>query len=120
MDAFIALADHTRRAILLALVAGPQRVVDLANPLPISRPAVSKHLRLLGEAGLVVATPHGRETHYALAADGLAPVDRFLAQLTPATLPASTLDALGLEVRRTTRERTSERRATPTTTKETA
>ena len=53
MDVFGALADPVRRSLLDELAAGPSRVVDLAARRPISRPAVSKHLRLLAEAGLV-------------------------------------------------------------------
>lgn len=61
------------------------RVADLAADLaadhPISRPAVSKHLRLLVEAGLVTAEVHGRERHYALTGEGFAPVADLLAEL---------------------------------------
>ena len=87
-------------------------MVDLAADHPISRPAVSKHLRLLTEAGLVTATEHGRERHYSLTPEGLAPVASLVATLTgpprrrgfdPAALDA--LDALDTEVRRTSRER---------------
>ena len=68
MDVFAALADPVRRSLLEEVAAGPVRVVDLAATRPISRPAVSKHLRLLAEAGLVTATDRGRERHYALGA----------------------------------------------------
>ncbi|MFC8620969.1 ArsR family transcriptional regulator [Streptomyces anulatus] len=51
MDPFIALADPVRRDLLRTLASGPARVVDLAARHPISRPAVSEHLRLLTEAG---------------------------------------------------------------------
>ena len=51
MDVFAALADPVRRSLLGRLAGGPARVVDLAAGLPISRPAVSRHLRLLPEAG---------------------------------------------------------------------
>ncbi len=54
-----AIADPTRRAILDRLRAGPLPVCDLARGLPVSRPAVSQHLRVLAEAGLLVATPQG-------------------------------------------------------------
>uniref|UniRef100_UPI0011BAA62E metalloregulator ArsR/SmtB family transcription factor n=1 Tax=Escherichia coli TaxID=562 RepID=UPI0011BAA62E len=59
MDPYAALADPVRRALLRQLAAGPARVVDLAAAHPISRPAISRHLRLLGEAGLVAADSHG-------------------------------------------------------------
>ncbi|MBB2893366.1 metalloregulator ArsR/SmtB family transcription factor [Flexivirga oryzae] len=107
MDAFEALADPIRRGLLQRLAAGPARVVDLAAEHSISRPAVSKHLRLLTEADLVTATTHGRERHYAITADGLEPVRHYLAGLRAGAppIPERALDALDLEVRRTTRER---------------
>lgn len=106
MDAFAALADPTRRRLLERMAAGTARVVDLATGLPISRPAVSKHLRLLGEAGLVVAEPHGRETHYTLKVAALAPVTAFIEGLRPRPPVAGhLLDGLDLEVRRTANER---------------
>ncbi|GAA4381713.1 metalloregulator ArsR/SmtB family transcription factor [Nocardioides caricicola] len=105
MDAFAALADPVRRELLVELAAGPARVVDLADARPISRPAVSRHLRLLAEAGLVVAEDRGRERHYALRRDGLRPVAAYLAGLRPSPLTANALDALDTEVRRATRDR---------------
>lgn len=112
MDVFAALADPVRRSLLRALTAGPQRVVDLADGLPISRPGVSKHLRLLTEAGLVGVEVRGRERHYSLRPDGLAPVAAYVAGLVvrPAPLTQNALDALDTEVRRTARDR---RRTTP-------
>ena len=104
MDAFRALADPIRRELLRTLAHGPARVVDLAAAHPISRPAVSKHLRVLVEGGLVSAQAHGRERHYALAHDGMAPVRALLVDLAPRPrFDASVLDALDLEVRRTVR-----------------
>lgn len=107
MDAFEALADPVRRAILRRLARGPARVVDLAADHDISRPAVSKHLRLLGEARLVTAEPRGRERHYRLTPEGLGPVQQLLDELGSARVrfPESVLDGLDLEVRRTGRER---------------
>ena len=106
MDAFAALADPVRRALLLTLAAGPARVVDLAAAHPISRPAVSKHLRLLTEAGLAAVENRGRERHYALDRSGLAPVAVLLDQLRPTPpFAEAALDGLDLEVRRTVRER---------------
>jgi DNA-binding transcriptional ArsR family regulator len=106
VDAFAALADPVRRDLLVELAAGPARVVDLADARPISRPAISRHLRLLTEAGLVRAEERGRERHYALRPSGLEPVAAYVAGLrrTP-PLTAHVLDALETEVRRTTRER---------------
>lgn len=57
---FAALADPTRRAILAQLAEGEQTVGDLARPFEISRPAISKHLRVLERAGLVWRTRDGR------------------------------------------------------------
>lgn len=106
MEAFAALADPVRRGILRELATGPRRVVDLSARRQISRPAVSRHLRLLLEAGLVEAVPRGRERHYRLAAAGLDPVRSFVDGLTgpQPRFAESDLDALTLEVRRTVRE----------------
>ena len=107
MDAFEALADPVRRGLLTRLASGSARVVDLAAEYPISRPAISKHLRLLTEADLVTATTLGRERHYAIRRDGLQPVQSYLVGLRPARppIPEHALDALDMEVRRTTRDR---------------
>ena len=99
-----------RRELLRALAAGPARVVDLAVGHPISRPAISKHLRLLTEAGLTSVEDRGRERHYSLDRSGLAPVSRLLEELRPAPPFAdAALDGLDLEVRRAVRERSATR-----------
>ena len=106
MDPFAALADPVRRGLLRALAAGPARVVDLAAAHAISRPAISKHLRLLTEAGLASVEDRGRERHYALDRSGLAPVQELLDELRPTPPFAdAAFDGLDLEVRRTVRER---------------
>jgi len=115
VDAFAALADPVRRDLLVALVAGPARVVDLTERHRITRPAISRHLRVLGEAGLVTAETRGRERHYALDAAGLAPVTAYLRALAGPPVPEHVLDGLDLEVRRTVRDR----RTHPTATEET-
>lgn len=104
---FEALADPVRRDLLMRLSRGPARVVDLAAEHPISRPAISKHLRLLADAGLVRAETLGRERHYTIEAAGLAPLRDYLEQVRPPRppIPEHALDGLDLEVRRTTRER---------------
>ena len=109
MDTFAALADPVRRALLEEVAAGPVRVVDLAAAHPISRPAVSKHLRLLTEAGLVEPQERGRERHYALVADGLSPVAALLERLTLGGTPVTSqsLDALDTEICRTVRDRSA-------------
>jgi DNA-binding transcriptional ArsR family regulator len=66
-----ALGDGTRRAILEQLRRGPRPVGELASALPVSRPAVSQHLRVLEEAGLVSARSEGTRRIYALVPDGL-------------------------------------------------
>lgn len=104
MDAFAALADPVRRDLLRALAAGPVRVVDLAAGRSISRPAISKHLRLLTQAGLASVEERGRERHYRLTPSGLEPVQGLLEDLrVPVRVPESAFDALDLEVRRTVR-----------------
>jgi len=65
-DPFAALGDPHRRAIVVVLIDGPRSVQEIANVLPISRPAVSRHLRLLKEAGLVVDEPVGARRLYRL------------------------------------------------------
>lgn len=111
MDAFAALSDPVRRELLRQLAAGPARVVDMASAHPISRPAISKHLRALGSAGLVTADDVGRERHYRLDRAGLAPVSALLAELAPAQpapappIAEQAFDGLELEVRRVGRDR---------------
>lgn len=73
-----ALGHQTRREILGLLQAGPQPVGKLAAQLPISRPAVSKHLRLLEEAQLVGYDPDGASNIYFLKAEGFAEARRYL------------------------------------------
>ncbi|GEK21360.1 ArsR/SmtB family transcription factor [Cellulomonas xylanilytica] len=105
MDPFAGLADPVRRDLLRTLARGGARVVDLAAMHPISRPAVSKHLRVLVDAGLVRAETHGRERHYALVPSGLDPVRDLLRDLGPRPrFDESALDGLDLEVRRTVRD----------------
>lgn len=116
MDAFAAIGDPVRRDLVARLARGSARVVDLAAEHPISRPAISKHLRLLTEAGLVTATDHGRERHYALVPTGLTPLRDWLDALAPnPRLSETALDALDLEVRRTVRERRPDTTTRPTT-----
>lgn len=67
----LALSDATRRAILAALAAGPRSAGELGAPFPISAPAVSQHLALLREAGLVEVERVGRHRVYSLRPDPL-------------------------------------------------
>ena len=73
-----ALADPTRRAVLESLRSGPQAVTAIATRLPVSRPAVSQHLAVLREAGLVEAETRGTARLYRLRAEGLAELKRWL------------------------------------------
>ena len=76
-----ALGDPTRRAIFERLARGPLAVGELANALPVSRPAVSQHLKVLKEARLVRDRPEGTRRVYRLDLDGVAALrsyfDRF-------------------------------------------
>jgi DNA-binding transcriptional ArsR family regulator len=66
-----ALGDPTRRRVLTLLRSGPRAVVDIAAEMPVSRPAVSQHLRVLKEAGLVTERSHGTRHLYAIDTEGL-------------------------------------------------
>jgi DNA-binding transcriptional ArsR family regulator len=76
--AFDALGDPMRRRLLELLHAGPRPVGELAAELPIGRPAVSKHLRVLEGAGLVRHRSEGTRNLYALAPEGLTGVQQWL------------------------------------------
>jgi DNA-binding transcriptional ArsR family regulator len=77
-DPFEALGDEHRREILRLLSAGDKPVQQIAAALPISRPAVSRHLRLLKEAGLVAEHAHGTRRIYYLREEGLNAVQEYL------------------------------------------
>ena len=77
-DPFDALGDQNRRAIVELLRAGTKSVRQLADELPISRPAVSRHLRLLKEAGLVTDRAQGSSRLYELHDEGVAAVHEYL------------------------------------------
>jgi DNA-binding transcriptional ArsR family regulator len=81
VDGWTALGDPTRRAIVERLAEHPRAVGELASELPVSRPAVSQHLKVLKGAGLVVDRPAGNRRIYQLEPDGLgalrAELDRF-------------------------------------------
>ena len=80
-DPFDALGDPHRRAIVELLGAGEQSVQEIADRLPISRPSVSRHLRLLTDAGLVVAQPRGTRRLYRLHDQGVDVVRAYLEQV---------------------------------------
>lgn len=76
-----ALADPTRRTILEALREGPLPVGEIARELPVSRPAVSQHLRVLREAGLVSETPEGTKRIYRAEPEGLEELRHYLEEM---------------------------------------
>jgi DNA-binding transcriptional ArsR family regulator len=80
-DPFEALGDPHRRQILTLLGRGPQSVGELARELPITRPAVSRHLRLLKEAGLVTTHQRGTRRIYDVREAGVEAVRAYLEQV---------------------------------------
>jgi DNA-binding transcriptional ArsR family regulator len=80
-DPFEALGDPNRRAILELLGTKSRSVGEIADELPISRPAVSRHLRLLKQAGLVVEEAHGTRHIYRLHGKGIDAVEAYLTQV---------------------------------------
>ncbi len=73
-----ALADPTRRDIIDRLRGGPLPVGAIAKTMPVSRPAVSQHLRVLSDAGLLSVTPSGNRRLYAIAPDGVDALRQYL------------------------------------------
>src|SRR6186713_1887289 len=79
--AFSALADPTRRAILARLALGEATVMELAQPFEMTQPAVSRHLKVLEGAGLIIRRVEGTKRPCRLAPDAIAGVDQWLAML---------------------------------------
>lgn len=79
--AFAALADPTRRAILARLASGEATVMELAEPFEMTQPAISQHLKVLEEAGLVVRRVDGTKRPRRLAKEGIEAMDKWLAML---------------------------------------
>ena len=79
--AFSALADPTRRAILARLALGETTVMELARPFEITQPAVSRHLRVLEDAGLIARRIDGTSRPRRLAPAAIAQIDQWLAML---------------------------------------
>lgn len=77
-SALTALADPTRREVFESLRSGPRSVSDLAVRLPVSRPAVSQHLKVLKEAGLVTDRAEGTRRLYQIDPQGLGPLRQWL------------------------------------------
>jgi DNA-binding transcriptional ArsR family regulator len=80
-DPFDALGDSNRRAIVELLGSGERSVQEIADLLPISRPAVSRHLRVLKRAGLVVERPLGTRRIYELHDEGVEVVRAYMEQV---------------------------------------
>jgi DNA-binding transcriptional ArsR family regulator len=79
--AFSALADPTRRAIIARLAQGEATVLELAKPFAISQPAVSRHIRILADAGLITQRVAGARRPCRLAPDAFGEIDRWLATM---------------------------------------
>ena len=102
-----AMADEGRRKLLESLANGPATAGELAALLPIARPGVSRHLRVLREAGLVEVRQEAQRRIYALRPEPLAEVDEWLGRYR--RLWEQRLDALHTEVARGKREQRSTR-----------
>ncbi len=98
--ALAALADPTRRRVFEKLHSGPKAVGDIAHGLPVSRPAVSQHLRVLKDAGLVTDRPEGARRVYYIDPRGLGAIRKWLDQFWDVAL-----EAYAEEVKRSERKR---------------
>src|ERR1700756_287187 len=92
-NALAALADPTRRRVFERLKNGPHAVGEIAQGMTVSRPAVSQHLKVLKEAGLVTDRPEGTRRVYYLDPDGLAPLRAWLDQFWDQALVAFKAEA---------------------------
>jgi DNA-binding transcriptional ArsR family regulator len=110
IDTFQALADPTRRRIVAALSVGEQQVNDVVGKLDIHQSGVSRHLRILLEAGFVQMRPDGPRRLYSLRADPFQELDAWLE--TYRSLWAKRLDRFGeaLQKRRAARATTKEKK----------
>jgi len=84
--AFAALATSTRRAMLLLVRDEPRSVTEIAQHFDVSQQAVSHHLKVLRDAGLVAVRPAGQRRLYVVRPEGLEGLETFLAQLWPQSL----------------------------------
>src|SRR6266404_4997723 len=100
-NALSALADPTRRRVFERLRSGPHAVGEIARGLPVSRPAVSQHLKILKEAGLVADRPEGTRRVYYIDPAGIGALRKWLDQFWDQALAA-----FQAEIERETRERT--------------
>ena len=92
-NAFAALADPTRRRVFERLRSGPKPVARIARGLPVSRPAVSQHLKVLKEAGLVTDRPEGTRRVYQIDPHGLAALRAWLDRFWDEALTAFKIEA---------------------------
>jgi len=93
--ALAALADPTRRRVFERLKSGPQSVGVIARRMPVSRPAVSQHLKVLKEAGLVADRPEGTRRVYYIDPNGLGALRLWLNQFWDQALTAFQAEAEG-------------------------
>lgn len=108
MDAVLqAISDASRRTVMETLRVGPATVGELAALLPIARPGVSRHLRVLREAGLVDVRQEAQRRFYSLRPEPLAAVDEWLGSYR--ALWENRLDALNTEIARGKLERRSKK-----------
>jgi len=78
MDTFVAIADPTRRSIVMSLANGERSFGELADQYEMSRPAVSQHLKVLRDAGIVTVRPEAQRRIYSLSKEGLDEIDDWL------------------------------------------
>ena len=98
--AFSALSDPTRRAILARLALGETTVMELARPFEMTQPAISRHLKVLENAGLILRRVEGAKHPCRLAKDGLEAIDQWLEMLrTALSRNYDRLDALLAEMK---------------------
>jgi DNA-binding transcriptional ArsR family regulator len=90
---FDALSDPTRRAVLERLCHGPRPVGQIARGLPVTRPAVSQHLKVLKDAGLVSDRSEGTRRIYSINPEGLGALRAWMDQFWEGALAASVADA---------------------------
>jgi DNA-binding transcriptional ArsR family regulator len=98
---YAALADPTRRSLLMALRSGEARITDLADPLPMSFAAVSRHVGVLETAGLITRAVRGREHWLSLRPDGLSLAEHWIRE--QSAFWERRADALEARLRRRTR-----------------
>ena len=112
-SALAALADPTRRQVFERLQAGPSAVGELASALPVSRPAVSQHLKVLKEAGLVADRAEGTRRVYYIDPHGLGALRKWLDQSWTQALAAFEAELGAVDAPGNARTRTKEPRNEP-------